>query len=294
MYDKNYDIRSYDDDKFGGCCRHRWWGWKEIGRVDLGMSALGWKRYSRAYSLFTLRIVVTLWSLGIMCYSMALLDLEDSSNNGIANSPWWTWGIYFSNWSYFSLVFYFVCATYLSYREIKGGDTHSATNYFERYLWINFEIAWAANWASTITYWLITRHVCTFEHTGCPTSIGEWVVVTHIQGANVVWLSMELMMNMLRFKPLHVIFPIFFSAAWCIFAAIWNNVLSVWPYAIQNTSTNDPYTAGFYVVAIGGTAFFFFCGFGCAWGLEKWYKSGRREEDTDFHDGSPKVSSLCC
>lgn len=205
-------------------------------------------------------------------------------------APWWTWGIYLGNWAFFSLLVYLVAFTYFSCREARSGAMGSTT-FVERFLWANYEVAWALLWSSAVAYWFLVRPECTLPPHDC--SKTTWYEY-HVHGISLLWLLFELFFNMMRWKWLHVVFALAFLVAWFLFSAVWHAVTGVHVYAVQDADVGGALTYAFYPVLLVGVVLFHMCGWGWSVALEKCYKGSRRVTDRDFFDGDPVQVNDCC
>jgi hypothetical protein len=274
--------------KRGGCCRHRFWGWKEMLRYDYGSSAAGATIWSRVWWLLIIRFLFALWSLAAMIYGMVIMGLEQTT----PVRPWWWWGITLGNWALFSVVLYFWSFFIFSCNEVRHG-AFGKTNLAERYLWVNYEIAWALTWISTLLFWLYVARSCTYSPNNC--SNLNWYDY-HVYGISLGWLLIEVWFNMMRWKWLHFLFPLVVLTMWFVFSAIFHQVAGEWPYPEQDTAISSTTVVGlFYPLLILGTVLFHMCGFGCGAALEKCYKGKRRITDKDMAgDNGSQLSQMCC
>jgi len=258
--------------------------------MDLGASACGWTRVGRPWTLLTVRVLITLWAIAIMIYSMILRN-QDATGSGITDNPWWTWGINFSSWAFLALIVYFAVASYWSITEIRGGSIARPTSKLERYLWINYEIAYASAWAATFIFWFVINRECTFN-SNCGNTLNAANI--HLHGVNIIWLLFEMLFNFIPMKPLHVIFVLIFVIVWIIFAQLWH-LSGQWIYPMLDTAyTDNSQVAAIYGILLGTAFVCLFCGWGCTYLLEYVYKRKRRSDESDFMDGSPKLSDACC
>jgi len=273
--------------KPGGCCRHRFWGWKQMEKHDLGTSALGWGRFTRVWALMIVRLLFALYALAVLIWGLVQLQGRYPTN-GSSPSAWWSWGIYLGNWALFSNMLYFLTGTFFSIREIHQG-AFGVTNWFEKWMWVNYEIAWSLTWSVTLGFWLIANTDCTFNHNCSGIGPYEW----HIYGISLIWLLVEVLFNLMRFKWLHVIFPVIFLVVYFIVSAIWHGATGVWPQP-QQDSTIVSAAGAFYPVLLLLVVGFHMCGYGCGWVMEKCWKKGQRTTEGDLYGDDPVQINECC
>jgi len=259
-------------------------------RSDYGTSACGWHRFARVWALLFVRIIFAVWAVVMWIWSM--VDLNGKyANNGYAPSPWWSWGVYLGNWAFFSLMLYYLTFAYFTIREICTGAP-GKPNFCEKWLWINYEIAWSSMWSCAILFWTIVAADCSFNRNCAQISIPDY----NIYAVSIATLLFEVLFNLVRWKWLHFIFTLIFLIVYFIIAAIWHTSTSVWPYAQQNDAVVGGGGAfGFYAVLILVFVGFHMCGFGCFFVMEKCYKHKRRTSEKDLMGDDPvQISDMCC
>jgi len=259
-------------------------------KYDLGTSALGWGRFTRVWVLMLIRVLFGAWALAVLIWGMVQLNGRYGSN-GVSPSPWWSWGIYLGDWALFSNLIYFLTHAYFSIREIRTG-AFGKTTWFEKWMWVNYEISWSLTWSVAVGYWFIWNSGCTFGGGQCG-SLGIGWYEYHVYAISLGWLLFEVLFNLNRWKWLHVIFPVIFLCVYFIVSAIWHNATGVWPQNIQDSSVYSG-AGGFYPVLILFVVFFHMCGFGCGFVLEKCYKKGRRTTEGDLLGDDPVQINECC
>jgi len=246
--------------------------------------------FARVWALVFVRIIFALYALAMLIWGMIVLNGRYPTN-GYSPSPWWSWGIYLGHWSFFSLLIYYMAASYFTIREIRTG-AFGPLNCGEKWMWINYQIAWAAMWSCCLLFWLVPASNCTFSKDCSAITWYEYNVYAIALGTILI----EFLFNLMRWKWLHFIFPLIFLFTYFVFAAIWHSSTNVWPHDQQDPNiVGGGVSFGFYALLIVCFVFFHFCGFGCAWVTEKCYKGKARKKDGDMLGDDPvNISDMCC
>jgi len=257
-------------------------------QADLGTSALGWNMFARVWALVILRFIFGLWALAMLIWGMVIMN--DRYVSGATMSPWWWWGAYLGHWAFFSLLIYYVIGFCFVVREIRTG-AGGKMNCFEKWFWINYEIAWALMWTCALLFWIVIASDCSINHNCTQMTWYEY----NVYAISIGTLLIELLFNLMRWMWLHFIFPLIFVIVWFIFAAIWHAASNVWLYAQQDDAVVGGGVAfGFYAVLIIVVVAFHMCGFGCGFLLEKCYKGKKRTTEGQLHGDDPVQLNDCC
>lgn len=250
-----------------------------MSRLDFGGAACGVCGLpSGEYNLLIWRGLAALWSVVFLIIGLIMQNIS-TVVNGVPGSPWWTWGIYIGNWSFFAMLIYFITGAYFTYRNTSGVGVSQKPSWWEKWMWVNYEVAWSLSWASTFGYWIVIRSDCTFAPHNCANvSVYEY----NAFGINLIVLLIDMLYNQFQWAWLHLVFTWLFTIVWFIFAAIWHGAVGVWPYSQQDNAVNGTMAFFFYPIILGATAFFHMCGFGCHLLLAKCYKNKNRVKKEDF------------
>jgi len=179
------------------------------------------------------RLLCTLYLLATEAGAL-YIQHGDTNFNGITGSPWYTFFIFNTNWSYTLLAIWFGMATVQSFRLVFKDDlysTDSKIGCWEYFLWGFYTLVWTAAWTVTLLYWIfVVGAGCALSNDGCNFTFYSF----HGHGVNILLITIEMMLNVMPFFPKHVVFSAGYIIVYEIFSIIWWGATDHWVYDAQN------------------------------------------------------------